>query len=231
MDLPEGLNLTLAPLRACVPSLSAVRVFTSATIFPWDPATLGTVPIIAIIPSTLTKMLPFPPGFMYPGWTPTVRPPLLQTGSRSELITGAEILALLATQPCFALRNRPNPLTFDRHLHRRAASPLWWITASNARLESDHFQACLESTHYLDIATAMCTSDLDHLQYHHNRQANLAQPAANFPESTDLITTLVECDQANPWRNHFRDHPVNHSSLLIPRLANKFNPPAALTPP
>ncbi|OWZ00457.1 LOW QUALITY PROTEIN: hypothetical protein PHMEG_00028345, partial [Phytophthora megakarya] len=57
--------------------------------------------------------------------------------------------------------------------------------------------------------------------------ANLTQPTANFPESTDLIIALFECDQADPWRNHFRDQPTDHPSLQIPRLVNKFNPPAA----
>ncbi|OWY90279.1 hypothetical protein PHMEG_00041670, partial [Phytophthora megakarya] len=60
-----------------------------------------------------------------------------------------------------------------------------------------------------------------------SRAANLTHPAANLPEPTDLIMTLFECDQADPWRNHYRDPGTAHPSLQIPRLANKFNPPAA----
>ncbi|OWY91355.1 hypothetical protein PHMEG_00040098, partial [Phytophthora megakarya] len=59
------------------------------------------------------------------------------------------------------------------------------------------------------------------------RAANLAQPTANPPEPIDLITALFECDQADPWRNHFRDPGSVHPSRNIPRLVNKFNPPAA----
>ncbi|OWZ07953.1 reverse transcriptase [Phytophthora megakarya] len=60
-----------------------------------------------------------------------------------------------------------------------------------------------------------------------SRAANLTQPTANLPEPTDLITVLFECDQADPWRNHYRDPGSAHPSLSIPCLVNKFNPPAA----
>ncbi|OWY93158.1 hypothetical protein PHMEG_00037549, partial [Phytophthora megakarya] len=60
-----------------------------------------------------------------------------------------------------------------------------------------------------------------------SQAANLVQPTANIPEPTDLITALFECDQADPWRNHFRDPGSVHPSRNIPRLVNKFNPPAA----
>ncbi|OWY91216.1 hypothetical protein PHMEG_00040296, partial [Phytophthora megakarya] len=60
-----------------------------------------------------------------------------------------------------------------------------------------------------------------------SRAANLAQPNANHPELIDLITALFECDQADTWRNHYRDPGSVHPSRNIPRLVNKFNPPAA----
>ncbi|OWZ03124.1 hypothetical protein PHMEG_00025204 [Phytophthora megakarya] len=60
-----------------------------------------------------------------------------------------------------------------------------------------------------------------------SRAANLTQPTANLPEPTDLITALFECDQADTWRNHYRDPGSAHPSLSIPRLVNKFNPQAA----
>ncbi|OWZ11284.1 hypothetical protein PHMEG_00015721 [Phytophthora megakarya] len=162
-----------------------------------------------------------------------------------------------------ALRSRPAPLTFDCHLDRRADSPIWRIAVSYARLESDHLEAYWESTHYLEITKAMCTSDLDLLQYHLDRRQRrirvgdpwrkllvsclpmmwnlwadndllldpffLHLPTEREPRG--LITALVECDQDDPWRNHFRDRPTDHPSLRIPRHANKFNPPTAPMPP
>ncbi|OWZ01596.1 hypothetical protein PHMEG_00026981 [Phytophthora megakarya] len=50
---------------------------------------------------------------------------------------------------------------------------------------------------------------------------------SHLPEPIDLITALFECDQADPWRNHFRDLGSVHPSRNIPRLVNKFNPPTA----
>ncbi|OWY90509.1 hypothetical protein PHMEG_00041339, partial [Phytophthora megakarya] len=64
-----------------------------------------------------------------------------------------------------------------------------------------------------------------------SRAANLAQPTANIPEPIDLITALFECDQADTWRNHYRDPGSVHPSRNIPRLVQKFNPPAAPAPP
>ncbi|OWY92167.1 hypothetical protein PHMEG_00038941, partial [Phytophthora megakarya] len=60
-----------------------------------------------------------------------------------------------------------------------------------------------------------------------SRAANLTQPTANLSEPTNLITALFECDQAELWRNHYRDPGSAHPSLQIPRLVNKFNPPVA----
>ncbi|OWY92908.1 hypothetical protein PHMEG_00037884 [Phytophthora megakarya] len=134
----DGLNPPLFRLGSCVPSHSTVRLFTAAEIYSSDPTFVGTVPIFVMILSTLTKILPIPPGYLYPARTPPVRHPIPRTGYRSELITGANILTLVAAQPWLALRDRPAPLTFDRHLHRRADSPLWRIAVSYAGLESDH---------------------------------------------------------------------------------------------
>ncbi|OWZ00458.1 hypothetical protein PHMEG_00028346 [Phytophthora megakarya] len=132
---------------------AVVRVFTSAEIFPWGPNIVGPVPII----STLTKSLPIPSGFLY-----HARMPLL--------ITDANVLALLARQPWLVLRNRPTPLMFDHNLHRCANTPLWRIAVSYAGLEADHLLVYWESTHYLEITKAMCASDPDLQNYHHDRR-------------------------------------------------------------
>ncbi|OWZ00774.1 hypothetical protein PHMEG_00027965, partial [Phytophthora megakarya] len=281
---PLQLNTPLFPAEASIPLYSTVKIFTAAEITPWDPAIVGTVPIIVMIQATLTKRLPIPPGFLFPVRTPFVRAPIPVTSYRSELITGANVLALMATEPWRLLRqNRPTPLTFDHNLHRRAGTPLRRIAVSCAALEKDHLIAYWESTHYHEITKAMTAADHDLLIYHQvrrqrrirageswrrllgecllmmraqwadidvlldpyflhlpttrdwvrwypgsvSRAANLAQPTANLPEPTDLITALFECDQPDPWRNHYRDPGSTHPPLQIPRLANKFNPPAA----
>ncbi|OWZ07060.1 hypothetical protein PHMEG_00020600, partial [Phytophthora megakarya] len=255
--------------------------FTAAKITPWDPIKVGTVPIIA---STLTKRLPIPPNFLFPFRNPLIRVPIPGTGYRSELITRANVLALMATEPWRMLGQRPStPLTFDHNLHRRAATPLWRIAVSYVALEEDPMIAYWESTHYLEITSVMAAADSDLFTYHQDRRqrrirageswrkllgdvvlmmsaqwadidilldpyllhlptkqdrvrwypgpvsraANLTQPTANLPEPTDLITVLFECDQEDPWRNHYRDPGSAHSSLSIPRLVNKFNHPAA----
>ncbi|OWY98156.1 hypothetical protein PHMEG_00031144 [Phytophthora megakarya] len=222
------------PTEASIPHYSALKRFTAAEIHPWDPATVGIILIIVMIKATLTKRMQIPPNFLFPFRNPLIRAPIPVTGYRSELITGANVLALMATE-----------------------TPLWLIAVSYAALEEDHMIAYWESTHYFEITSAMTDADSDHFTYHQDqpdidflldpyflhlptkqdrvrwypgsvsRAANLTQPTANLPEPTDLITVLFECDQEDPWRNHYRDPGSAHSSLSIPRLVNKFNHPAA----
>ncbi|OWZ06459.1 hypothetical protein PHMEG_00021285 [Phytophthora megakarya] len=148
-----------------------VKIFTAAEITPWDLAIVGTVPILVMIPATLTKRLPIPPDFLFPVRTPFVRAPIHITGYRSERITGANGLALMATEPWRLLRqNRPTPLTFDHNFHRWAATILWWIAVSYGALEEDHLIAYWESTHYREIPKSMTAADHDLLVYHQDRR-------------------------------------------------------------
>ncbi|OWY97872.1 hypothetical protein PHMEG_00031492, partial [Phytophthora megakarya] len=168
---PLQLNPPVFPAEASVPQHSTVKIFTAAEISPWDPSIVGSIPIIAMIQSTLTKRLLIPPGFLFPARTPFVRAPIPGTSYRSELITGANVLALVATAPWLVLRrNRPTPLTFDHNLHRRASTPLWRIAVSYAALKEDHLIAYWESTHYLEITKAMLASDSDLFVYHQDRR-------------------------------------------------------------
>ncbi|OWZ04124.1 LOW QUALITY PROTEIN: hypothetical protein PHMEG_00024029 [Phytophthora megakarya] len=292
-------------IHPSIPHYSDLKLFTAAEIYPWDPIIMGTVPIIAMIQATLTKRMPIPINFMFPYRVPPVRAPQPVVGYCSGLITGANVLALMATEPWRMLRRRrPTPLTFDHNLHRWAQTPLWRITVGYAALEEDNMITYWESTHYLKITTAMTCADADLFTYHADRRqrrirageswrkllgdvvlmmramwadidilldpyflhlptkqdrarwypgsvsraANLAQPKANLPEPIALITARIglpgcqsrateseppradrldhgPCDQADPWRNHFRDPGSVHPSRNIPRLVNKFNPP------
>ncbi|OWZ03157.1 hypothetical protein PHMEG_00025158 [Phytophthora megakarya] len=205
-----------------------------------------------MIPATLTERLLIPSGFLYAARMPPIRALIPRTDYRSELITGANVLTLQATQPWLALQNHPPSLTFDRHLHRRANTPLWRIAVSYAGLGADHLQAYCESTHYLGITKEICISDLDLLQYHRDRRPSwrsLVQTACGVsPDDADPFDLLLNPyflhlpttqDRVrwylgsvnDPCRNHFRDQPADHLSLQIPHLVNKFNPPAAPTPP
>ncbi|OWY97991.1 hypothetical protein PHMEG_00031355 [Phytophthora megakarya] len=237
-----------------------------------------------MIQATVTKRMPVPASFLFPYRVPPVRAPIPVVGYLSGLITGANVLALMATEPWRMLgRRRPTPLTFDHNLHRRAATPLWRIAVAYAALEGGHMIVYWESTHYLEITSVIADADSDLFTYHQDRRqrrirageswrkllgdvvlmmrakwadidilldpyflhlptkqdrvrwypgsvsraANLAQPTANLPEPIDLITALFECDQADHWRNHYRDPGSVHPSRNIPPLVNKFNPPAA----
>ncbi|KAG4241389.1 hypothetical protein PC116_g10667 [Phytophthora cactorum] len=67
-----------------------------------------------------------------------------------------------------------------------------------------------------------------HLPKHHDkviwfpgvasRRANLADPTLHRSEPATLMEALGECNTADPWRNHFRDTPVQHPAHHIPRL-------------
>ncbi|OWZ13984.1 hypothetical protein PHMEG_00012606 [Phytophthora megakarya] len=209
-----------------------------------------------MIQTTLTKRLPIPSGFVYPARTSFVQ--ALSPG----LVTGANVLVLLATEPWLGLRrNRLTPLTLDHKLHRRPNNPLWRIAVSYAGLEEDNLIAYWELTHYLESTKAMLASDPDRFIYHQDRRQRrirvgdcwrkllgtclpimrtqwadidlLLNPYfLHLPtpqdRPTDLITALFGCDQVDPGRNHFCDPGTAHPSLQIPRLANNFNPPAAL---
>ncbi|OWZ00342.1 hypothetical protein PHMEG_00028487, partial [Phytophthora megakarya] len=146
---PIQLYPPLFPAEASIPHYSALKRFTAAEIHLWDPTIVGTVPIIAMIKATLTKRMLIPSNFLFPFRNPLIRALIPVTGYRSELITGANVLALMATEPWRMLgRRRPTPLTFDHNLHRRAETPLWRIAVSYAALEEDHMTAYWESTHY-----------------------------------------------------------------------------------
>ncbi|OWZ01041.1 LOW QUALITY PROTEIN: hypothetical protein PHMEG_00027647 [Phytophthora megakarya] len=258
-DSPIQLHPPFFPADPWIPHYSTHSAATE--IYPWDPTIVGTVPIIAMIQATVTKRMPVPASFLFPYRVPPVRAPIPVVGYLSGLITGANVLALMATEPWRMLgRRRPTPLTFDHNFHRRAQTPL------SCPLEEDHMIAYWESTHYLEITSAMTDADSDLFTYHQDRRqrriragetdidlllnpyflhlptkqdrvrwyhgsvsraANLAQPSANLPDPADLIMALFECDQAGPWRNYYRDPGSVHPSRNIPRLVNKFNPPAA----
>ncbi|OWY95255.1 hypothetical protein PHMEG_00034788, partial [Phytophthora megakarya] len=170
-----------------IPLYSTIKIFTVAEITPWDPTIVGTMPILAMISATLTKQLPIPPGFLFPVRTPFVRAPIPVTGYRSELITGANVLALNATAPWRMLGHKPpTPLTFDHNLHRRAGTLLWGIAVSYDALEEDHLIAYWESTHYLEITKAMAAADPDLFVYHQDRLGRYRPPAGSLfpPPST-----------------------------------------------
>ncbi|OWY97176.1 hypothetical protein PHMEG_00032359 [Phytophthora megakarya] len=120
-----------------------------------------------MIKATLTKRLPILPNFLFPFRNPMIRAPIPVTGYRSELITGANVLALMATESWRMLgQRRSTPLTFDHNLHRQAATPLWRIAVSYAALEEDHMIGYWESTHYLEITKVMAAADSDLFTYH-----------------------------------------------------------------
>ncbi|OWZ08631.1 LOW QUALITY PROTEIN: hypothetical protein PHMEG_00018790 [Phytophthora megakarya] len=173
---PEGgspiqLHPPLFPAEARIPHYSALKRFTAAETHPWDPAIVGTVPIIAMIQATLTNWMPIPPNFLFPFRNPLIRAPIPMTGYCSELITGANVLALMATESWRILgQRRPTPLTFDHNLHRRAETPLWRIAVSYAALDEDHMIAYWESTHYLEITSVMTDADSDLFTYHQDRR-------------------------------------------------------------
>ncbi|OWY91637.1 Internalin [Phytophthora megakarya] len=111
----RGLHPPLFPAEASIPHYSDLKLFTAAEIHPWDPTIVGTVPIIAMIQATLTKRMPIPANFLFPYRVPPVRAPMPVVGYCSGLITGANVLALMATEPWRILgRRRPTPLTFDQ---------------------------------------------------------------------------------------------------------------------
>ncbi|GMF21905.1 unnamed protein product [Phytophthora lilii] len=55
-----------------------------------------------------------------------------------------------------------------------------------------------------------------------SRMANLADPNLHCPEPTTLLEALDECNEADPWRNHYRDDPNSHPAHQITRLTDKF---------
>ncbi|OWY97012.1 hypothetical protein PHMEG_00032562 [Phytophthora megakarya] len=45
---------------------------------------------------------------------------------------------------------------------------------------------------------------------------------AGRPDPANLIEALAECDEADPWRNHYRTSAADHPAHRIPRLVEKF---------
>ncbi|OWZ06320.1 hypothetical protein PHMEG_00021432 [Phytophthora megakarya] len=219
---PLQLISSLFLLGSCVPSHSTVRVFTAAEIFSCDPTFVESVPITALIPATLTKRLPISSGFLFPARTPAVRPPIPRTGYRFEMITDHEGYVRLGPgSPAIPPRSTPATYLGWRSLAQTAGCVFPNDAASLADIDLllDPFFLHLPTTQarvrrYLG---SVC------------RAANLAQPTANLSEQTDLFTAVFAYDQADPWRNHCRDHPPITRRML--RHVNKFNPPAAPTPP
>ncbi|OWZ14593.1 hypothetical protein PHMEG_00011902 [Phytophthora megakarya] len=158
---PLQLNPPLFPAEASVPLHSTIKIFTAAETTAWDPAIVGSIPMIAMIQSTLTKRLPIPPGFLFPARTPFVR----ATYTQDRLPFRADHRRKRVGPDGYGA-NRPTPLSFDHNLHRRGNSSLWRIAVSYAGLEEDYLIAYWESAHYLEITKAMLTSDPDLFIYH-----------------------------------------------------------------
>uniref|UniRef100_H3GZT1 Uncharacterized protein n=1 Tax=Phytophthora ramorum TaxID=164328 RepID=H3GZT1_PHYRM len=55
-----------------------------------------------------------------------------------------------------------------------------------------------------------------------SRLAKLANPLVSQDEPTTLLEALDECNEADPWRNHFRDSPQDHPAYRLTRIAGKF---------
>ncbi|OWY99391.1 hypothetical protein PHMEG_00029609, partial [Phytophthora megakarya] len=179
---PLQLNPQLFPAEESIPRHSMVNLFTAAEITPWDPFIMGSVPIIAMIPSTLTKRSPTPPGY---------RSGVYTRDYHSELITGANVIALMVTTPWLVLRrNRPTPLTFDPNLHLRASTPL-------RRIAEAHLIAYWESTHYLEITKATLAADLDLFVYRQNRRQRRIRVGDRWRKLLGACLPMMKCQWAH----------------------------------
>ncbi|OWY96319.1 hypothetical protein PHMEG_00033440, partial [Phytophthora megakarya] len=209
------------------------ELFTAAEIHRWDPIIVGTVPTIAMIQATLTERMLIPPNFLFPFRNPLIRAPIPVTGYHSELITATftgELRPLCGGSPCRMPPSADPMIAYWESTHYLEITSV--MTDADSNLFTYHqdqpqwanFDILLDP-YFLHLPTKQ-----DRVRWYPgsvSRTANLTQPTTNLPEPTDLITALFECDQADPWRNHYRDLGSAHPSLSIPRLGNKFNPPAA----
>ncbi|OWY99353.1 hypothetical protein PHMEG_00029651, partial [Phytophthora megakarya] len=195
---PIQLHPPLFPAEVWILHYSALKPFTAAEIYPWDPTIVETVPIIVMIQATLTKRMPILANFLFPHRVTPVRAPIPVVGYRSELITGANVLALMATEPWRMLgRRRPTPLTFDLNLHRRAETPLWRIAVASAALEEDHMIAYWESTHYLEITSVMAAADSDLFTYHQDRRQRRIRAGVSWKKLLGEVVLMMRAKWAD----------------------------------
>ncbi|OWY94067.1 hypothetical protein PHMEG_00036313 [Phytophthora megakarya] len=189
----------------------------------------------------LATALPFRPEWIYPHHTPRSRPPS-DADYCVHLITADNIEALLDESPWEILGGGKvtDPICFEILVGGR----LGVFLDEYSQLELRDLIVYWESTHKLPITKRMCTDDprLAALcKARNNRrshsgdrwrrilpifvmamQEGIEARRAGRPDPATLIEALAECDEADPWRNHYRTAAAGHPAHRIPRLVEKF---------
>ncbi|KAE9289667.1 hypothetical protein PR003_g25494, partial [Phytophthora rubi] len=108
---PQGGALAppLFPIATSIPGFNAPRNLTQAETDPWPAILLSQWQITALILSSLSRDLVIPSGWLFPEHIRGTRKPVPGVGYRDDLITGANIQALINSRPWTVLANPTKP--------------------------------------------------------------------------------------------------------------------------
>ncbi|KAK1946385.1 hypothetical protein P3T76_001938 [Phytophthora citrophthora] len=151
---------------------------------------MGQYSIVGLIANTLAKRLLIPSGWLFPSRIQAGPAPTPGTEYLNELITGPNVLDLMAREPWNELRN-PGPLTFDLALHEREGTPLAAVAATYRVLMERHLQAFWEATHNLDITASMQAADLTLQQYYAARKSRRGRASSAWRQFLASFPTMM----------------------------------------
>ncbi|KAE9266189.1 hypothetical protein PF001_g30581, partial [Phytophthora fragariae] len=156
----------LFQIATSITGFNAPRNLTQAETDPWPANLLSQWQITALILSSLSRDLVIPSGWLFPGHVRGTRKPIPGVGYRDDLITGANIQALINSRPWTVLANPATRLTFDLALHRGAQTRLGRIADAYLAYEDLQLWTYWETTHYLPITRPQRAADPLLEQYH-----------------------------------------------------------------
>ncbi|GMF44488.1 unnamed protein product [Phytophthora fragariaefolia] len=154
---------------------------------------LSSLRVSEIDVQNLSALLTSVSEWLFPAIDPASHP---HRDSYEDLITGATVDALMDTSPWSKLSNGEAPLTFIPAVSGRRLPPNF--VQDYLILEERHLQSYWESTHFLPISEAMCSTDQALSTYHEQRRQRRSRAGAAWRRflTKDTIPALRhrQCD-------------------------------------
>lgn len=178
-DEEFGLHPTRVPRCQWIPGTFEPRRFQTGEVDPWKADTVSALTCLDLTAQLLLKNMPVKPAWLFKKRHPA------PSRYAKELITGAQIDALLEAQPWQALTDRPDPLSFNPQDMPAGLFELY------TDLESKYLQEYWESTHFLQISKADWENDARVLEYYKDRKKRRTTAGQEWRAFLEVIATGI----------------------------------------
>ncbi|EGZ18318.1 hypothetical protein PHYSODRAFT_332140 [Phytophthora sojae] len=214
-----------APDADCIPGRENAHALVPTDCQPWQVDHLNDAAMVTMLIDVLFPILPTAPGWLFPYFGPAEgRKPKIQLNDYCwELITEENVRAQLDTHPWEILENPGDAISFEvKSTHHfpipdAMAKKYPWLIVFQKERRNRRSLAGRALKQFLELLITVMREgwcDLDILLNPH---------FLHFPKQpTHLLEALDECNNEDPWRNHYRDTPQYHPARNIARLSAKF---------